>query len=596
MNRIDTIANELLANRNEQGFWDGELSSSALGVSVSVIAFHFYSSEQLSSEIGNGIHWLIANSNHDGGFGDSPESISNISTSLLCYSALHVTRNQHREASTTTQKLAAYLKNTGIDVTSENIAKNILDFYKKDYTFSVPILATCALCGIPENDPFKPIPQLPFELALMPRSVYRFLNLSVVSYAIPALVAVGMAIFQQKPSGLVMKAIRKQSIPKAMRLLEKITPESGGFLEAIPLTAFVALSLIKSGYCNHVVVEKGIDFLKRTQRTDGSWPIDIDLSNWVTTLAVKSFRSEVNHSLDAESRLKLTNHLLSIQNKSTHPFNGSSAGGWGWTHFTGSVPDGDDTPSAILALLNLNQEPSAEVIQSVIAGCNWLLKLQNSDGGFPTFSRGWGKLPFDQSCADLTGHAIIAMATTLEKLSQSMSTAKSKKYQSSIKKAVDYLRKNQKGDGSWLPLWFGNQQHQKQHNPVYGTARVTAYLNDMLCCESISNSLKNNLSSMVEKAQLYLLSAQNSDGSWGGDSGLSGTIEETSLAISALANNLEAKPQCELGLQWLEQQDIPLKAAPIGLYFASLWYSEKLYPQVMYMEALMRVKETTFHQ
>ncbi|HNW52545.1 MAG TPA: hypothetical protein PKH79_15795, partial [Prolixibacteraceae bacterium] len=69
MNRINTIANELLANRNEQGFWDGELSSSALGVAVSVIAFHFYNSEQLRSEIGNGIHWLMANSNPDGGFG-----------------------------------------------------------------------------------------------------------------------------------------------------------------------------------------------------------------------------------------------------------------------------------------------------------------------------------------------------------------------------------------------------------------------------------------------------------------------------------------------------------------------------------------------
>lgn len=473
MNQTDRIAEQLLANRNEQDFWDGELSSSALGVSVSIIAFHFYDCKQLSFEIGNGIRWLMANNNPDGGFGDSPESISNISTSLLCYSALHVTRNQYPEAYTTTKKLAAYLRNAGIDVTSENIAKHILDFYQKDYTFSVPILATCALCGIPENEPFKPIPQLPFELALMPRSVYRLLKLSVVSYAIPALVAVGMAIFQKKPSGWMMKGIRRQSIPRAMKLLEKLTPESGGFLEAIPLTAFVALSLIQSGYRDHVVVEKSIGFLKRTQRTDGSWPIDIDLSNWVTTLAVKSFRSEVNHYLGPESRKKLTSHLLSVQNKSTHPFNGSPAGGWGWTHFTGSVPDGDDTPGAILALLSLNREPSEEVIQSVISGCDWLLKLQNSDGGFPTFSRGWGKLPFDQSCSDLTGHAINAIAITVEKLQQHIPSAKLKKYKSSIINAVDYLQKNQDIDGIWLPLWFGNQQHRKQQNPVYGTARVT---------------------------------------------------------------------------------------------------------------------------
>ena len=67
-------------------------------------------------------------------------------------------------------------------------------------------------------------------------------------------------------------------------------PESGGFLEAIPLTAFVALSLINSGFADTEVVKKGIQFLKRTQRLDGGWPIDVDLSTWVTSLSVKAYR------------------------------------------------------------------------------------------------------------------------------------------------------------------------------------------------------------------------------------------------------------------------------------------------------------------
>jgi squalene cyclase len=186
---------------------------------------------------------------------------------------------------------------------------------------------------------------------------------------------------------------------------------------------------------------------------------------------------------------------------------------------------------------------------------------------------------------------VVAIASTIEKLGKEIAPANCKKYQSSIQKAIRYLKKEQKADGTWLPLWFGNQFHPKQHNPVYGTARVTAYLTDMLNCEWIPASLKVLLKEMTGKAQTYLISAQNSNGSWGGDTCLSGTIEETSLAISALAKKFEAKPQCELGLQWMEQQKIPLKASPIGLYFASLWYSEKLYPQVMYLEAMMRVKE-----
>lgn len=586
--RIRLLADQLLADRNEQGFWDGKLSSSALGVAVSVIAFHFYDPEGHHNEIGNGVRWLILHQNPDGGYGDSPESLSNISTSLLSYSALHVTRDRYSETGLAVQSLAAYLKTAGIDVNDRDIARHVLAHYQKDYTFSVPILATCALCGIPATDPFQPIPQLPFELALMPRGFYRFLKLNVVSYAIPALVAVGIAIYQNKKKGWLIKTIRRRSIPRVMALLEKIMPASGGFLEAIPLTAFVALSLIRSGYRDHPVVKAGIEFLRRTQRADGSWPIDVDLSTWVTALAVKSFRNQVGEYLDAGSRQALTQYFLSVQNRSVHPFNGSAAGGWGWTRFSGSVPDGDDTPGALLALLGLNPDPPDEVRHALLAGCNWLIGLQNADGGFPTFSKGWGRLPFDRSCADLTGHAILALAATVEKLGQGIPATSLRNYQSAIGKAANFLKKQQQADGSWLPLWFGNQFQPQQHNPVYGTARVTAYLTDTLNGASIPDIQRSVLSGMISRAQIYLINVQNADGSWGGDAGLPGTIEETALAVSALANSPDSRPYCIHGLMWLRQQEIPLKAAPIGLYFASLWYDEKLYPQVMYLEALTR--------
>ena len=178
---------------------------------------------------------------------------------------------------------------------SPQVAEYILAHYKKDYTFSVPILAMCGLCGVPGEDAFNHIPQLPFELSLLPRRFYRLLNLSVVSYAIPALVAVGIVIFKKKKSNLFWRIIRKFSIKTALRILHKMLPESGGFLEAIPLTAFVALSLINSGFAETEVVKKGIGFLKRTQREDGGWPIDVDLSTWVTSLSVKAYRENLSN-------------------------------------------------------------------------------------------------------------------------------------------------------------------------------------------------------------------------------------------------------------------------------------------------------------
>jgi squalene-hopene/tetraprenyl-beta-curcumene cyclase len=125
-------------------------------------------------------------------------------------------------------------------------------------------------------------------------------------------------------------------------------------------------------------------------------------------------------------------------------------------------------------------------------------------------------------------------------------------------------------------------------NPVYGTAKVCVYLIDCLKYDSLSPDLSNDLIEMISLAQNFLLFQQNADGSWGGEKGTTGSIEETSLAISALA--LNHKEACMKGFEWLKgnTSDDKLKSAPIGLYFAMLWYDEKMYPLVYYIESLRR--------
>lgn len=588
--QFTVISALLLQKRNADGYWDGRLSSSALGVAVGITALHFFDKIENASAIGSGLNWLNQNINADGGFGDSPTSQSNVSTSLLCYAAAKVTSADHSNVELI-KKLAGYLSAQNIDVNSERLIQSVLDFYQTDRTFSVPILTMCAFCGVPGKEAFERIPQLPFELSLLPRSFYSALNLSVVSYAIPALIAVGIAIFKHKQrQNPVVRVIRQTAVNKSLRLLRKIQPASGGYLEAIPLTAFVCLCLIESGYRDLEVVRDGISFLKRTQRDDGSWPIDVDLSTWVTTLAVKSVKNSPE-ILTFEDKIRLTNHLLGIQNKQIHPFNGTQPGGWGWTHFSGSVPDGDDTPGAILALLALNKDKPVIVKEAVMNGCNWLRLLQNNDGGFPTFSRGWGKLPFDQSCSDLTGHGLLAIARTDDVFQQSLSKREHSGYKKTFVKAVIYLRKHQSVEGFWLPLWFGNQQTAKHTNPVYGTARVVAYLNETLKTR-LGAEFEHILKLMSDDGCRYLASAQNEDGSWGGGVNVEGSIEETALAVTAIWK-YEFQENCEKGFDWLAQKvkSDGLVASPIGLYFASLWYDEEMYPLTTYLECLSAINE-----
>jgi len=591
-NQFSELSTLLLQKRNASGYWEGRLSSSALGVAVAITALHFYDASVNISEISSGLNWLETNMNADGGFGDSPGSVSNVSTSLLCYSAVKACSTDGR-GSSLLQKIGDYLRSQNIDVNSEQLIPAILNFYKTDRTFSVPILTMCALCNVPGKEAFESIPQLPFELSLLPRSFYSMLNLSVVSYAIPALIAVGIAIFRlKKRKNPLMRWIREASVNKSLALLRKIQPKSGGYLEAIPLTAFVCLCLVESGYRNPEVVHDGMNFLKRTQREDGSWPIDIDLSTWVTTLAVKSLRSNLNKVLTPTEKQQITNHLLAIQNKQVHPFNGTQPGGWGWTLHSGSVPDGDDTPGTILALIALNQENPEVVEEAVLLGVDWLRQLQNSDGGFPTFSRGWGKLPFDQSCADLTGHSILAMAKTSHVFYGSLSQKQLSAIKRSFVRSVIYLEKHQDKSGFWLPLWFGNQHTSDHTNPVYGTARVTAYLNETLQTQ-LGNEYQVILKLMIDRGCRYLTSAQNQDGSWGGAKDIPGSIEETSLAVTALVPN-GFQEECSSGMNWLAEKTKSdgIVASPIGLYFASLWYDEELYPLTAYLECLSASMET----
>jgi hypothetical protein len=578
-----SVRKKLVDERNAGGFWTGQLATSALSTAVATVALKLANHPGNRETIKKGFVWLCTHINADGGYGDTPESMSNVSTTLLCYGAIHFCQASD-EAALYLKAMEKWLTGQGIDLQADSVTKSVLGFYGRDYTFSIPILSMLVICNVLDKKALNKIPGLPFELSLFPASMYRFLNLRVVSYALPALIAVGIYHYRNRKRKIPGPCIRKMLIKPSLKKLGRLVPESGGFLEAIPLTAFVTMCLICSDNMDSEIVRKGLCFIRNQQREGGGWPIDTDLSTWVTTLSVKAMGKDINQVLNENDRERLRNHLISLQYKTIHPFNGAKPGGWGWTSFSGSVPDADDTPGAILALLEL-YTGSMEEISAIDNGCKWLVEIQNTDGGFPTFCRGWGKLPFDKSCADLTGHALYALIKTSCHLTGQLSPELLLRMDKCIHMAMGYLNGVQSGDGSWLPLWFGNQHTPGKGNPVYGTAKVCIYLNDCLATNYNDLELLQHLGTMAGKAGNYLLMQQNGDGSWGGEIGVPGTIEETSLAVSALSGSHHKA--CLKGLEWLSKQE-KIMSSPIGLYFAMLWYDEKLYPLIYYTEALRR--------
>ena len=95
------------------------------------------------------------------------------------------------------------------------------------------------------------------------------------------------------------------------------------------------------------------------------------------------------------------------------------------------------------------------------------------------------------------------------------------------------------------------------------------------------------------------LSAQRPDGTWSGAPGdLPPSIEETATALEALARH--GAPQDVLtrgatGLLALTENGTRFPAAPIGLYFARLWYHEQLYPVVTATAAFRELLRSPAH-
>jgi squalene-hopene/tetraprenyl-beta-curcumene cyclase len=465
--------------------------------------------------------------------------------------------------------------------------------------------------------------QLPFELAALPHQFYGALRLPVVSYALPALIAIGQVRHHFQPTrNPLTRAIRKLTKSRTLEILTAIQPENGGFLEATPLTSFVTMSLAGMELAEHQVTRRGIEFLVQSGRSDGSWPIDTNLATWLTTLSVNALLPQTE--LPDDDRRRIADWLLRQQYRVEHPYTHAAPGGWAWTNLPGGVPDADDTAGALLALRALSslsaelrssrreeaqapnselrnpnpkvhqsQLPSAatvnwkETLRAASAGIVWLLNLQNRDGGFPTFCRGWGALPFDRSSPDLTAHALRAWLVWHDVVSPELK----RRITAAVPRALRFLATTQRSDGAWLPLWFGHQESRDDENPLYGTARVLSAL------AVASRHGTSGVSPLIGRAVNWLVNWQSPDGGWSGARGAKSSVEEAALAIGALAElaenemPLKARQSLERGVAWLIERVSTgqwREPSPIGFYFARLWYYEKLYPLIFTVDALNR--------
>jgi squalene-hopene/tetraprenyl-beta-curcumene cyclase len=176
-------------------------------------------------------------------------------------------------------------------------------------------------------------------------------------------------------------------------------------------------------------------------------------------------------------------------------------GGWYFEERNEFYPDIDDTCMALIVLAHARADvPEPEQQAAMQRGLAWMLSMQNRDGGWAAFDRDNDKeflthVPFadhnamiDPSTADIT-------ARVLECLSHYPGFDSG---HPAVRRALDFLMRDQNSDGSWYGRWGVNY--------LYGTWQVLRGL------RAIGADMD---APHVRRAVRWLVDHQNADGGWG---------------------------------------------------------------------------------
>lgn len=378
--------------------------------------------------------------------------------------------------------------------------------------------------------------------------------------------------YEQSP----IQSLREKAMKAAEKWLLDHMENSAGLGAIFPPMVYMLIVFKAMGYGDdHPVVQKAHKDLKDFYIEEGD---TIRLQPcvspvWDTGIALHAL-AETGLPIDSDAAMRGCQWMLDkeVRTASDWQFNAAKIepSGWFFEFENPHYPDVDDTAMAVMSLRRLGRRKAAEAIRR---GIDWLLAMQNSDGGWAAFDKTRSRpileqIPFadhnamqDPSCPDIAGRVLEALGHNGYRTDSRI-----------VDRAIRFIRSQQDSVGPWWGRWGVNF--------VYGTWQVLAGL----------KSVGENMSAeYVQRAAGWLRSVQKEDGSWGescasyDDPSLKGQGESTAsqtawgvMGLLAVAGPHD--PAVKRGVDWL----IANQAADGA--WDEHWFTGTGFPKVFYLK------------
>ena len=297
--------------------------------------------------------------------------------------------------------------------------------------------------------------------------------------------------------------LRKRAVERAERWMLEHLEQSAGLGAIFPPIVYSLIALRALGYPDdHPQVGRAMSELEKLEiEEDDTLRLQPCTSPvWDTAIVVNALaEAEVDPEHPAMKRA--AEWLVSKQVRGRGDWQIKrprlEPGGWYFEFANEFYPDIDDTAMVLMALRKTGDVPGKK--DACRGALMWLLGMQGSDGGWASFDVDnrkivFNNIPFADHNAMLDPSTSDITARILEMLSLHAFTRNTP----AVRRAIEFLRREQEPDGSWYGRWGVNY--------IYCTWQAIKGL--------VSIGI-DPLDPMIRRAADWLKTVRNEDGGWG---------------------------------------------------------------------------------